>query len=165
MIEIVEALISEKLHKINLKFEDVSTVVKCIAPKGYPNRRDLAKDHPVTVDEEAVKKLGCQLFYGSVDLKHDGSLITGGSRISEVLARASTIPEASEKAEKCMPYIRCVDGWGVFHRSDIGSEVLLRRRIEQANLIRGVYKYRMKKGLIGVSIDWIPGRGKITYTT
>jgi phosphoribosylamine--glycine ligase len=60
-------------------------------------------------------------------------------------------------------YVRLLDGWGVFHRSDIGSEVLLKKRIEQAQLIREIYRYRLSKGLIGKTIDWIPGRGKIEY--
>jgi len=90
-------------------------------------------------------------------------MYTTGSRMVEIFAKAETIPEASKIAERCIPYVRLLDGWGLFHRSDIGSEVLLRRRIEQAELIRGVYQYRMQKGLIGVTIDWIPGRGKIVY--
>ncbi|MHC1590443.1 MAG: phosphoribosylamine--glycine ligase, partial [Candidatus Hecatellaceae archaeon] len=64
-------------------------------------------------------------------------------------------------AEACIPFVRLADGWGVFYRSDIGSEILLKRRIEQAELVRGVYKYRFRKGLVGKTIEWIPGRGKI----
>ncbi|MEM3462859.1 MAG: phosphoribosylamine--glycine ligase, partial [Candidatus Bathyarchaeia archaeon] len=62
------------------------------------------------------------------------------------------------------PFIYCLDGWGVFHRSDIGSAALLKRRIEQSELIRDVYRYRMEKGLIGTDIDWIPGKGKIIHS-
>ncbi len=163
MVDICEAILRESLHKIKLEFEECATVVKAIAPKGYPDRRDLAKGHPAHVDEKAIEEQGGKVFYGALDLREDGNMYTTGSRMVEIFAKAETIPEASKIAERCIPYVRLLDGWGLFHRSDIGSEVLLRRRIEQAELIRGVYQYRMQKGLIGVTIDWIPGRGKIVY--
>ncbi len=164
MVEIMEAIASAKLHKVKMEFEEAATVVKCFAPKGYPERRDLAAGHPVRIDAEAIRAMGCEVFYGSVDLAQDGGLITGGSRICEIFAKGEEIPEISDRIERCSPLIYCLDGWGVFHRSDIGSAALLSRRIEQSNLIRDVYKYRMGKGLIGMDIDWIPGKGKIVHS-
>ena len=161
MVELCEAIIDERLNKVKLEFEDVATVVKCVAPKGYPDRRDLAKGHPVHVDVKAVERLGGKVYYASTDLQPDGTILTGGSRLVEIFAKGETIPEASRLAEACIPYVRLTDGWGVFHRSDIGSEILLKRRVEQAELVRGVYRYRFRKGLIGKTIEWIPGKGKI----
>ncbi|RJX15526.1 phosphoribosylamine--glycine ligase [Candidatus Bathyarchaeota archaeon] len=165
MIEICEAIIDEKLNKIKLKFENVATVVKCVAPKGYPEERNLAKGHPLYVDVDMVKKLGCKVYFASTDLQPDGKIISGGSRLVEIFGKGKTIPEASKKVEACIPYVWLEDGWGVFHRSDIGSEQLLEKRIEQANLIRAVYKYRARKGLIGKTIEWIPKKGKIVIET
>ena len=161
MVELCQAIIDERLNKVKLEFEDVATVVKGIAPKGYPDRRDLAKGHPVVVDEEAVKRKGGRVYYASTDLQPDGTILTGGSRLVEIFAKGKSIPEAGRKVEACIPFVRLADGWGVFYRSDIGSEILLKRRIEQAELVRGVYKYRFRKGLVGKTIEWIPGRGKI----
>jgi len=163
MIDLMEAIVGECLHKLNLEFEDTATVVKCVSPKGYPYRRDLATGHPVRLDEGLLKKHGCKAYWGSAELKSDGNIITGGSRIVEIFASADSIPEAGERVEKCVPCVSLTDGWGTFHRSDIGSETLLRRRIEQANLIRDVYRYRMGKNLVGVTLDWIPGRGLIKH--
>lgn len=84
--------------------------------------------------------------------------------MAEIVAKSKTIPEAGEIAEECVPYVKLLDGWKTFHRSDIGSETLLKRRMEQAELIRDIYRYRMSKGLVGKVIDWIPGRGKIETT-
>lgn len=161
MVELCEAIIDERLNKVRLEFEDTATVVKCIAPKGYPDRRDLAKGHPALIDVKAVEKRGGKIYYASTDLQPDGTILSGGSRLVEIFVKAESLPEAGRKAEACVPYVRLADGWGVFHRSDIGSEVLLKRRIEQAELVRGVYKYRLRKGLIGKTIEWIPGKGKI----
>jgi len=112
-----------------------------------------------------VKKLGCKVYFASTDLQPDGKIISGGSRLVEIFGKGKTIPEASKKVEACIPYVWLEDGWGVFHRSDIGSEQLLEKRIEQANLIRAVYKYRARKGLIGKTIEWIPKKGKIIIET
>jgi phosphoribosylamine--glycine ligase len=162
LVDISEAIISEKLHKISLKFKDTATVVKCVAPKGYPDRRDLAKGHPLSVDEATIKKRGAKIFYGSVGLEN-GEMITAGSRAVEIYADADTIPEASEIAESCVDSVKLKDNWGMFHRSDIGGETLLEKRIELAQLIREIYNYRKEKKLIGKQVDWIPGRGRIEY--
>ncbi|RLI05943.1 phosphoribosylamine--glycine ligase [Candidatus Bathyarchaeota archaeon] len=165
LIEICEAIIEERLNKIKMKFKEVATVVKCIAPKGYPEERNLAKGHPVHINEETIKKRGCKVYYASTNLQPNGKIISGGSRLVEIFGTGKTIPEAGRKVEECIPYVWLEDGWGVFHRSDIGSEQLLEKRIEQANLIRAVYKYRAKKGLIGKTVEWIPKKGKIILET
>jgi phosphoribosylamine--glycine ligase len=161
LLEVAEAIVSESLHKVDLEFEEAATVVKAVAPWGYPDHRELARGHPVYVDEEAIKRRGCILYYGSVDQRDDGSMVTAGSRVAEVVAKAEDIPRASELAEGCIPFIRLLDGHGLFHRSDIGSPTLLKRRVEQAELVREIYRYRASKGLVGRVLDWIPGRGKV----
>ena len=161
-VDLCEAVLSKKLHKVKLKFRDRATVVKAIAPRGYPNRRDLAKGHPIIVDEEKIKRLGCRIFYGSIDLEN-GKMVTGGSRAVEIYAEGDSIEEAGKLAEKCTQYVWTLDGWGLFHRSDIGSRSTLDRMIELSELVRSVYTYRKSRGLIGKKIDWIPGRGKIVY--
>ncbi|MEM1657624.1 MAG: phosphoribosylamine--glycine ligase [Candidatus Jordarchaeales archaeon] len=162
LVEISEAIISQSLNKVKLEFRDSATVVKCVAPRGYPNRRDLAKGHPIYVDESKIKEAGGRVFYGSIDIVN-GEMITGGSRAVEIFAEADTIPAASEIAEKCVQYVTLGDGWKLFHRSDIGTEELLNERIELAKLIREIYRYRREKNLIGRQIDWIPKRGRIEY--
>lgn len=160
MVEICEAILSQSLAKVKLRFRERATVIKCLAPKGYPNRRDLARGHPIWVDMEAIRKAGGKLFWSSVDIV-GGSYVTGGSRACEIYAEADTIEEASEIAEKCIPYVRLLDGWELFHRSDIGSRRLLEKRRRLADMVREIYQYREKKGILGKTIDWIPGRGKI----
>jgi len=160
MVEICEAILSQSLAKVKLKFREKATVIKCLAPRGYPDHRELAKGHPIWVDEEAIKKAGGKLFWGSVDTV-DGSYVTGGSRACEIYAEADTIEEAAEIAERCIPYVKLLDGWGLFYRSDIGSRRLLEKRMRLAEMVREIYLYREKKGILGKTIDWIPGRGKI----
>jgi len=164
LVEISEAIIGEKLHKINFEWEDRATVVKCIAPKGYPRRRNLAKDHPIAVDIKEIENLGGRVYFGSVS-EENGQLLTKGSRAVEIWTDGENIVEASRKAESCIPYVKTLDGWGLFHRKDIGSPELLKKRIELGELQRECFKYRKAKGLVGRRIDWIPGKGKLEYVS
>ena len=154
MVEICEAIISERLNTVKVEFEEKATVVKAVSPHGYPLSRDLAKGHPVVVHdhEEGV-------FWASADLKGSGIVESGGSRLVECLGVAETIPEASRIAERLTSKVSLADGWGLFHRSDIGSEKSLERRIMLANMAREIYKYRERRGILGRRMIWIPGKG------
>ncbi|MEM4706955.1 MAG: phosphoribosylamine--glycine ligase [Candidatus Methanomethylicaceae archaeon] len=152
IVEICEAIIDERLNTIKAEFEEKAVVVKAVCPEGYPNNRNLAKNHPVKIDNENG------ILFASVDIIN-GKIVTGGSRIVECIGIGNTIPEASLIAEKLCHNVKLEDGWRTFHRSDIGSEKSFRRRLELANLAREIYQYRERKGLLGRKIIWIPGKG------
>lgn len=154
IVEICEAIISEKLNTVKVEFEEKATVVKGVSPDGYPLSRELAKGHPALISngEEGV-------FWASAHLNDSGLIESGGSRLVECLGVAENIPEASRIAEKLASKVRLADGWGLFHRSDIGSEKSLERRIMLGNMAREIYKYRERKGILGKRIIWIPGKG------
>lgn len=160
LLDICEAILDERLSVLSLKFKDKASVVKCIAPEGYPDRREIARGHPVSVDEKAINKAGCKVYYASVDVV-DGNMLTGGARLAEIYSEADEIPDAAEKIEKAVPYIRMLDGWRTFHRSDIGTRELLARRQKLANLQMQTYQYREKMGMVEYDLDWIPGKGKV----
>jgi len=163
IIDIFEAIIDERLAKLKIEFSDEASVVKAIAPKGYPDFRHLAKGHPVHVDGKLIEKVGCKLFWGSVNLKEDGSMVTGGSRMVEILALGDSPPQASRKVNECLSLnpVRLLDGWGVFYRLDIGSSEMISRRTRIAEKVRRLYKYREERGILGKRIDWLPKVGKI----
>jgi phosphoribosylamine--glycine ligase len=155
--EICEGYVNGTLGKISARVRDVATVVKCISPKGYPNHRSLGKDKEISIDTQKLNELGAQIFFGSV--YEDGGLYTGGSRAVEIYAEADSILEAGKIAEQAT---RCVKSdWKLFHRHDIGSPELFDKRMRTAQLVRDVYQYRAAHNLIGKTIDWIPGIGKI----
>jgi phosphoribosylamine--glycine ligase len=163
IIDIFEAIIDERLSAIKIKFSDVATVVKAVAPKGYPDFKDVAKNHPVEVDEALIEKFGCKLYWGSVHLDDSGEILTKGSRAVELLAFGEAPQEASQRIEDCLVggVVRLLDGWGLFHRSDIGSEEMIRKRTEMAERVRRLYTYRERMGILGKRVDWIPRIGKI----
>ena len=163
LVDIFEAIIDERLASLKIRFSEVATVVKAVAPKGYPDFRDLAKNHPAAVDERIVEKSGCKLYWGSAHLDDSGQITTRGSRLLELLALGETPQEASQKIEDCLAKgaVKLLDGWGLFHRSDIGSEEMLRKRTEVAERVRRLYTYRERRGILGKRIDWIPKIGKL----
>lgn len=155
--EICEGFLNGSLAKVTAEIRDVSTVVKCISPKGYPNERDLGKDKKLSIDLEKIHTLGAEIFYGSA--YENGDVYTGGSRAAEIYAEGDTILEAGRVAEEATNYV--TSDWKLFHRHDIGSPELLDKRMRTAQLVREIYQYRAEHNLIGRNIDWIPGIGKI----
>jgi len=160
--EICSATISKRLNTLKVRFKEVASVVWAIAPEGYPQRRDLARDHPIDVDEAAISKDGCKIFYGSVS--HEGEkMVTKGSRAVEVYAEDSEIERAREKVARAVRHVRLSDGWRLFYRSDVGSRQLLREWIEIAEDARISSRHRESKGTLYRRVDFVPGKGKIVY--
>ena len=158
-LELLDRAATGRLAGARLRIrDDLATVVKAVAPAGYPLDRKAAKGHPVAVDEEGIEELGCTLLYAAVE-ELGGAIYTTGSRAFEVVCSAPSIEEAGRLAERAVGMIRSLDGWPLIHRSDIGSRELLMRRIEVAERIRAVYRYREARGLLGTSIVWVPGKG------
>ncbi|MBE9391159.1 phosphoribosylamine--glycine ligase [Fervidicoccus fontis] len=161
-LEFVDKASREKLSSASLKFkDDVSVVVKAIAPLGYPLYRDEASNHPITIDEKKIRNLGCEALYGSVEQK-DGKMLTKGSRAIEIVCYDSKYEVAYEKSEKASNLIEAEDGWPLFYRSDIGSLSMIRERTKVAERMRRAYKYREKKGLLGEFFVWLPEKGIIS---
>ncbi|MEJ5292827.1 MAG: phosphoribosylglycinamide synthetase C domain-containing protein, partial [Candidatus Methanosuratincola sp.] len=86
-------------------------------------------------------------------------VMTGGSRVVECIGTGDTLPEASAKAEELCRGVRLADGWKLFHRSDIGTEKSVLRRIQLGSMAREIYQYRERRGLLGKRMIWIPGKG------
>jgi len=160
-VDICLAILDENLSKLNIEFDKKATVVKAIAPKGYPNNRNLAKNHPVYLNDKAIKREGCKFYWSSVDLRENGEIISAGSRLVEILAISDDIMKASEAVDRCIPYVKLMDRWGLFYRSDIGSSELLSKRMDVADRVRMLYQYRKDKSILGKRIDWLPKVGKI----
>ncbi|MGC9191821.1 MAG: phosphoribosylamine--glycine ligase [Conexivisphaera sp.] len=162
LLEVLEAAVDGRLEGIRMRFSEDATVVKALAPRGYPDYRDLAAGHPVSVDWEALRAAGCSIYWGSVNEDAaSGSIVTRGSRAAEVLARGSDPPEASSRAERCAAAVSLADGWRLLHRQDIGSAEMVERAIRSAERVRSLYRYRMERGILGRRVDWIPGRGLV----
>jgi phosphoribosylamine--glycine ligase len=82
-----------------------------------------------------------------------------GSRVFEIVCSGGSYGEAYERAERAVTYVRSLDGWPLFYRSDIGSRELLEDRIRTAERVRTIYSSRGRRGLLGKVLVWVPGEG------
>ena len=124
-IEICCGIVDGTLDKIDVRFKNKATVCKYAVPEGYP-------DNPVkgaTIDVSNIKNHD-GLFYASVDFKN-GQLVEGGSRAVAVVGMADSISEAEKIAEREVSAIK----GPLFHRSDIGTETVVQKRINHINSI------------------------------
>ena len=126
VIDIFLGIANSSLHTCNVTFSDKATVCKYAVPDGYP-------DSPVkdkTIDILKIKNPD-QLFFASVDTE-GGVLIEAGSRTVAVIGIADTLQEAETIAES---EIKRVEG-PLFHRTDIGTNHLINKRINHMKILR-----------------------------
>lgn len=125
-VAICIAMVRGTLTPDLVRFANAATVCKYVVPEGYP-------DHPVKnelIDVSAVQNQE-QLYLASVD-ERDGKLYATGSRAAAIVGIAKTIAEAEQAAEADVTRIH----GKVFHRPDIGTTELIRKRVKQMSELR-----------------------------
>jgi phosphoribosylamine--glycine ligase len=117
----------------SVEFEHKATVCKYLVPDGYP---DNPKDHAeIVVDEEGLQKLGVRLFYASVS-EENGKIYTSSSRTIGILGIADSIENAEKLAERGCGLVK----GPLFHRTDIGTQPLINRRIQHMKNVESKVK-------------------------
>jgi phosphoribosylamine--glycine ligase len=131
-IDVCQAIIGGELDRLDIVFEKKATVCKYVVPKGY----GLPPDHPEAASTssriEIVPVQGARLYYSSIDRRLDGLYMTS-SRAIGVVGIAEDLAGAERIAEEAVSAIR----GPVDHRSDIGTEPLIRRRVDHMKQLRG----------------------------
>ncbi|NJE03792.1 phosphoribosylamine--glycine ligase [Thermococcus sp. MV11] len=117
LLEIAEGIVDGNLRKA--EFENKATVVKYLAPRGYPTNP--VKGVKVEVDEEAVVKSGARLYYASID--ENFTLL--GSRAIAVVGIAESLDEAESIAQNAIGHVR----GELFYRRDVGTWRSVEKRI------------------------------------
>jgi len=82
-----------------------------------------------------LKKLGVRLFYASVS-EENGKIFTSSSRTIGILGIADTLEDAEKLAEKGCSFVK----GPLFHRTDIGTKVLIDRRIQHMKNVESKMK-------------------------
>ena len=126
IVEICDAIATETLENIEVKFKNKATVCKYAVPDGYPENplKGEVIDISAVADPET-------LFLASVDIKN-GSLVEVGSRTVAIVGVAESITEAEKIAEA---EILKVTG-PLFHRKDIGTDEIVKKRIDHMASLR-----------------------------
>lgn len=125
-VDVLYAIVSGTLDKLDVKFSRKATVCKYAVPAGYP-------DKPTSDREVIVGDIGdALLFYSSV-YEDGGKVYTTGSRAVAVVGIADTIAQAEKAAQHALDNIE-----GDLHsRRDIGTAGLIQKRIDHMKKIRG----------------------------
>lgn len=130
-VDVCRAVIDGTLDRIAVEFEKQASVCKYIVPKGY----GLPKDHPdagSTAGKIEVGDVGqARLYYSSVDQRADG-LYLSTSRAIGIVGIADTLDAAEQLAENAVSAVK----GPVAHRPDIGTQVLIEKRIRHMKEIR-----------------------------
>jgi len=125
-IELCHAIADGTLDQTEVQFANRATVCKYVVPKGYPDSP--IKGEPIDVSDISNPD---GLFYASVDIQ-GGQLVEAGSRTVAVVGVADSISEAEAIAEK---EVSAVKG-PLFHRTDIGTDAVVQKRINHMNELR-----------------------------
>ncbi len=132
-IDICRSIIDGTLDRIEIAFEKKATVCKYVVPKGY----GLPQDHPdaasISSRIEIGDAEGARLYYSSIDQRPDGLYMTS-SRAIGVVGIAEDLATAERIAEGAVSAIR----GPVDHRPDIGTEPLIRRRVDHMKRLKGI---------------------------
>lgn len=128
-VQLCEAMIQGRLAGESIRFSPQATVCKYVVPQGYP-------DHPLKNECIDISKIAHpeRLFFGSVE-EHSQKIYTLGSRALAVVGQGATLSEAEKMAEQ---EVNRIQG-NIFHRSDIGTEELIARRIHHMRALRQCY--------------------------
>ncbi|GAB6134874.1 phosphoribosylamine--glycine ligase [Thermococcus prieurii] len=118
LLEIAEGIVDGNLRRA--EFEGKATVVKYLAPKGYP--ANPVRGVRVEVNEKAVEEVGAKLYYASID----ENLTLLGSRAIAVVGIADNLEEAEGIAQRAIPHIK----GELFYRRDVGTRESVEKRIK-----------------------------------
>ena len=127
-ISICEAIINGTLDQVPVSFRKKATVCKYIVPKGYPSNPE--KDEYIIMDDVPPQSDNLRVFYGAVNQK-PGGLQLIGSRAVACVGIGDTLKDAEQLAENAASNIK----GPVRHRTDIGTEPLIQKRINHVRAI------------------------------
>ncbi len=128
-LQTCRAIVNGSLKEVPARFSPLASVCKYLAPEGYPDQP--RKGDPVLLPTDLPK--GVTLFLSAVDVKGH-TLVATGSRTVAVVGIGESLNEAEIRCENA---VRMIPG-PFFHRSDIGTERAILRRVEHMRAVRQI---------------------------
>ena len=113
LVEIMEAVIDERLDEIDIKWADNAAVCVVMASGGYPVAYE--KGYEISGIEDA-QSAGAVVFHAGT-AKKDGKFVTNGGRVLGVTAVDENLDKAIESAYNA---VKKIDFKDVHYRKDIG---------------------------------------------
>ena len=118
LIDILNAVIEETLHEINIEWEDNAAVCVVVASGGYPGKYQKGK---VISGLERLEKMKDIIVFHAGTKLQDDKVVTSGGRVLGITAWDKTISKAKERAYKGVKEIYFED---MYYRKDIAAKVI-----------------------------------------
>jgi phosphoribosylamine--glycine ligase len=118
LIDILNAVIEETLHKISIEWEDNAAVCVVVASGGYPGKYQKGK---VISGLERLEKMKDIIVFHAGTKLQDNKVITSGGRVMGITAWDETISKAKERAYKGVKEIYFED---MYYRKDIAVKAI-----------------------------------------
>jgi len=115
-VEICEAIISQTLDKIEIKWKKGNSACVILASKGYPAKAQTGD--VIAGIEEAENLENVTIFHAGTNSDAEGNLITSGGRVLGITATADSLDEALKQAYEAVGKISFN---GMQYRRDIGK--------------------------------------------
>jgi phosphoribosylamine--glycine ligase len=116
LVDIIEAVLDERLQEIKLDIDPRPTVCVVMASGGYPGSYDKGK--AITGLAKAAKQEAVVVFHAGTALQNR-KVVTAGGRVLGVTAIGNDLDEAISKAYETVAMIQWT---GSFYRKDIGAK-------------------------------------------
>ena len=113
-IDIINAVIDERLDEIDIEWEDNACVCIVAASGGYPVK--YAKGYEITGLDWFKNQPDCTVYHAGTALK-DGKLVTSGGRVLGVTAKGADLDSAIRRAYEAVTHVNFKD---MHYRRDIG---------------------------------------------
>lgn len=131
-VEVCEAILCGTLNKLKVEYEKKATVCKYIVPEGYPDKPQAGGKITLEATGKRQESTGeLKMYYASVDQKDDG-LYLSSSRAIAFVGVADTLQAAEKIAEAACDSVK----GPVFHREDVGTQQLIKKRVEMMKKLR-----------------------------
>ena len=115
VLEIVEAVIDERLSQLNIEWRDEATACVVMASGGYP--LSYKKGFEISGLDENGQLSGVEVYHAGTKLQN-GKFYTNGGRVLGITASGKTLDEALEKAYAA---VHKISFEGAHYRTDIGK--------------------------------------------
>lgn len=114
LLEVILAILENRLDKINIEFEDNAAVGVVMASGGYPG--DYKTGFPIKDLNDVDKDI--MVFHAGTKSGANGEILTSGGRVLTVVAKGKDLAEAREKVYKNISRISFEN---LYYRKDIAE--------------------------------------------
>ncbi len=115
LVEICEAMLSQTLDKVEIKWRKGNSACVVLAAKNYPNKPQIGD----TIEGlENIQAKNVEIFHAGTAKNDDGTIVTSGGRVLGITATANSLDKALKTAYEAVEKITFD---GMQFRKDIGK--------------------------------------------